>query len=134
MKFSACLTAFLYASFRDSDDNYSVGQSAVRAQVIYNCTKLDTSDDFKSASTNFVADTKTIFRFFQRCSQIRFYKDTDRNQTDAETLTGFIYGEYKPNKFYINTIGGCGRSDIYVTSELSRVIRWRGGELVSINI
>lgn len=105
-----------------SGGDYSVGQSSVWAQGMYNYAKLDTADGFKSDSTGFAAGIETnLTDSFKAGIGYAFTKtdiDTDRSQTDVDTHTGFVYGEYKPNKFYVNAIASYGHSEYDDTTNL----------------
>ena len=105
-----------------SGGDYSVGQSSVWAQGMYNYAKLDTSNGFKSDSTGFAAGIETnLTDSFKTGIGYAFTKtdiDSDRSQTDVDTHTGFIYAEYKPNKFYVNAIASYGHSEYDDTTNL----------------
>ena len=58
-------------------------------------------------------DGKLSFRAFTKADI-----DSDRSQTDVDTHTGFIYAEYKPNKFYVNAIASYGHSEYDDTTNL----------------
>ncbi len=105
-----------------SGGDYSVGQSSVWAQGMYNYAKLDTANGFKSDSTGFAAGIETnLTDSFKTGIGYAFTKtdiDNDRSQTDVDTHTGFIYAEYKPNKFYVNAIASYGHSEYDDTTNL----------------
>lgn len=105
-----------------SGGDYSVGQSSVWAQGMYNYAKLDTANGFKSDSTGFAAGIETnLTDSFKTGIGYAFTKtdiDSDRSQTDVDTHTGFIYAEYKPNKFYVNAIASYGHSEYDDTTNL----------------
>ncbi len=105
-----------------SGGDYSVGQSSVWAQGMYNYAKLDTANGFKSDSTGFAAGIETnLTESFKTGIGYAFTKtdiDSDRSQTDVDTHTGFIYAEYKPNKFYVNAIASYGHSEYDDTTNL----------------
>ena len=105
-----------------SGGDYAVGRSSVWAQGMYNYAKLDTVNGFKSDSTGFAAGIETnLTDSFKAGIGYAFTKtdiDTDRSQTDVDTHTGFVYGEYKPNKFYVNAIASYGHSEYDDTTNL----------------
>ncbi len=45
--------------------------------------------------------------------------DTARSKTDVDTHTGFVYGEYKPNNFYVNGVLSYGHSKYDETTRLA---------------
>lgn len=98
------------------------GRSAVWAQGMYNKAELDTANGFKSDSTGFAAGIETnITDSVKAGIGYAFTKtdiDTDRSSTDADTHTGFVYGEYKPNKLYVNAIASFGYSKYDDTTNL----------------
>lgn len=98
------------------------GRSAVWAQGMYNKAELDKENGFKSDSTGFAAGIETNLTDSLKAGiGYAFTKtdiDTDRSQTDVDTHTGFVYGEYKPNKFYVNAIASFGHSKYDDTTNL----------------
>lgn len=98
------------------------GRSAVWAQGMYNKAELDTANGFKSDSTGFAAGIETnITDSVKAGIGYAFTKtniDTDRSSTDVDTHTGFVYGEYKPNKLYVNAIASFGYSKYDDTTNL----------------
>ena len=105
-----------------SGGDYAVGRSSVWAQGMYNYAKLDTANGFKSDSAGFAAGIETnLTDSFKTGIGYAFTKtdiDSDRSQTDVDTHTGFIYAEYKPNKFYVNAIASYGHSEYDDTTNL----------------
>lgn len=91
--FSPVWRCFLYASFCDSGEDYS----AVRVQVMHNCAKLDTSDGFKSDSTNFIAGTKTNFQILLKPAS-----DTLLQKSMIQT-TARLMPIHQPDLFTVNT-------------------------------
>lgn len=98
------------------------GRSAVWAQGMYNKAELDKENGFKSDSTGFAAGIETNLTDSLKAGiGYAFTKtdiDTDRSQTDVDTHTGFVYGEYKPNKLYVNAIASFGYSKYDDTTNL----------------
>lgn len=105
-----------------SGGDYAVGRSSVWAQGMYNYAKLDTANGFKSDSTGFAVGIETnLTDSFKTGIGYAFTKtdiDSNRSQTDVDTHTGFIYAEYKPNKFYVNAIASYGHSEYDDTTNL----------------
>lgn len=88
--------------------------SAVWIQGIYNKTKLSKENGFDSDSTGFAAGIEYNINDSAKIGVGYAYAstniDTNRSKTSANTHTGFAYGEYKPNAFYINGILSYGLS------------------------
>ena len=98
-----------------SGGDYTVGQTAVWAQGMMNYAKLDTDNGFDSHSNGFAAGFEANFTDSFKAGLGYAYTSTDisteRSKTDVKTHTGFVYGEYKPKKAYINGVVSFGRSD-----------------------
>lgn len=98
-----------------SGGDYTVGQTAVWAQGMMNYAKLDTDNGFNTHSNGFAAGFEANFTDSFKAGLGYAYTSTDisteRSKTDVKTHTGFVYGEYKPNKAYINGVVSFGRSD-----------------------
>lgn len=98
-----------------SGGDYTVGQTAVWAQGMMNYAKLDTDNGFDAHSNGFAAGFEANFTDSFKAGLGYAYTLTDisteRSKTDVKTHTGFVYGEYKPNKAYINGVVSFGRSD-----------------------
>ena len=98
-----------------SGGDYTVGQTAVWAQGMLNYAKLDTDNGFAAHSNGFAAGFEANFTDSFKAGVGYAYTSTDisteRSSTDVKTHTGFVYGEYKPNKAYINGVVSFGRSD-----------------------
>lgn len=98
-----------------SGGDYAVGQASVWAQGMMNYAKLDTDNGFSAHSNGFAAGFEANFTDSFKAGVGYAYTSTDisteRSKTDVETHTGFVYGEYKPNKAYVNGIVSFGRSD-----------------------
>lgn len=101
------------------------GRSAVWAQGMYNKAELDKENGFKSDSTGFAAGIETnITDSVKAGIGYAFTKtdiDTDRSSTDVDTHTGFVYGEYKPNNWYVNGIISYGHSEYEEETNLMRM-------------
>lgn len=98
-----------------SGGDYTVGQTAVWAQGMMNYAKLDTDNGFDAHSNGFASGFEVNFTDSFKAGLGYAYTSTDisteRSKTDVKTHTGFVYGEYKPNKAYINGVVSFGRSD-----------------------
>lgn len=98
-----------------SGGDYTVGQTSVWAQGMMNYAKLDTDNGFSAHSNGFAAGFEANFTDSFKAGVGYAYTSTDisteRSKTDVKTHTGFVYGEYKPNKAYVNGIISFGRSD-----------------------
>lgn len=98
-----------------SGGDYTVGQTAVWAQGMMNYAKLDTDNGFNAHSNGFASGFEVNFTDSFKAGLGYAYTSTDisteRSKTDVKTHTGFVYGEYKPNKAYINGVVSFGRSD-----------------------
>ena len=98
-----------------SGGDYTAGQTAVWAQGMMNYAKLDTDNGFAAHSNGVAAGFEVNFTDSFKAGLGYAYTSTDisteRSKTDVKTHTGFVYGEYKPNKAYINGVVSFGRSD-----------------------
>lgn len=98
-----------------SGGDYTVAQTAVWAQGMMNYAKLDTDNGFDAHSNGFASGFEVNFTDSFKAGLGYAYTSTDisteRSKTDVKTHTGFVYGEYKPNKAYINGVVSFGRSD-----------------------
>ena len=98
-----------------SGGDYTVGQTAVWAQGMMNYAKLDTDNGFDAHSNGVAAGFEANFTDSFKAGLGYAYTSTDisteRSKTDVKSHTGFVYGEYKPNKAYINGVVSFGRSD-----------------------
>lgn len=98
-----------------SGGDYTAGQTAVWAQGMMNYAKLDTDNGFAAHSNGVAAGFEANFTDSFKAGLGYAYTSTDisteRSTTDVKTHTGFVYGEYKPNKAYINGVVSFGRSD-----------------------
>lgn len=98
-----------------SGGDYTVGQTAVWTQGMMNYAKLDTDNGFDAHSNGVAAGFEANFTDSFKVGLGYAYTSTDisteRSKTDVKTHTGFVYGEYKPNKAYINGVVSFGRSD-----------------------
>ncbi|MBO4644597.1 MAG: autotransporter outer membrane beta-barrel domain-containing protein [Alphaproteobacteria bacterium] len=94
--------------------DYTAGSASVWAKGMYNKARLSGENGFNSDSTGFAAGVeyhnddsfKAGFGYVYTVSGI----NTTWSKTDADTHSGFVYGEYKPSAFYINGILSYGFS------------------------
>lgn len=98
-----------------SGGDLTVGKSVAWVQGLFNRAKMTGGDGFTSGTTGFAAgvehnvtdEIKAGFGYAFASTDIK----TDRSKTDADTHTGFVYGEYDPNALYVNAMLSFGRSD-----------------------
>ena len=106
-----------------SGGDYTAGAGSVWAQGMYNKAKLDKTDGFDSDSTGFAAGFEYAFNDSVKAGVGYAYTttdiDTDRSKTDVDTHTGFVYGEYKPDNFYVNSVLSYGHSKYDETTRLA---------------
>ena len=97
-----------------SGGDYAAGRSSVWAQGMMNYAKLDKEDGFNAHSNGFAAGAEVNFTDSFKAGIGYAYTSsdisTDRAKTDVDTHTGFVYGEYKPHKAYVNGVVSYGRS------------------------
>lgn len=110
------------ASGRSGGDLTS-GRATAWAQGMFNHAKLSGSDGFKSDTAGFAAGIEAELSDSFMAGFGYAYASTDvksdRSKTDADTHTGFVYGEYRPNAFYANATLAFGRSDYDDKTRLS---------------
>lgn len=98
-----------------SGGNLTVGKSVAWVQGLFNRAKMTGGDGFTSGTTGFAAgvehnvtdEIKAGFGYAFASTDIK----TGRSKTDADTHTGFVYGEYVPDALYVNAMLSFGRSD-----------------------
>lgn len=98
-----------------SGGNLTVGKSVAWVQGLFNRAKMTGGDGFTSGTTGFAAgvehnvtdEIKAGFGYAYASTDIK----TGRSKTDANTHTGFVYGEYVPDALYVNAMLSFGRSD-----------------------
>lgn len=98
-----------------SGGDLTVGKSVAWAQGLFNRAKMTGGDGFTSGTTGFAAgvehnvtdEIKAGFGYAFASTDIK----TGRSKTDADTHTGFVYGEYVPDALYVNAMLSFGRSD-----------------------
>ena len=106
-----------------SGGDLTVGRASVWAQGMVNRAKMTGGDGFKSDTPGFAAGVEANLTDEIKAGVGYAYASTDiktdRSKTDADTHTGFVYGEYVPNKFYANAVLGFGRSDYDDTTRIA---------------
>lgn len=106
-----------------SGGDLTVGKSVAWVQGLFNRAKMTGGDGFTSGTTGFAAgvehnvtdEIKAGFGYAFASTDIK----TGRSKTDADTHTGFVYGEYAPDALYVNALLGYGRSDYDDKAKLS---------------
>ena len=106
-----------------SGGDYTAGALTAWAQMMYNKAELKTQDGFDADSTGFAAgleyavneDVKAGFGYAFTATDLA----TARSKTDVDTHTGFVYGEYKPDAFYVNGVMSYGHSKYDETTRLA---------------
>ena len=106
-----------------SGGDYTAGALTAWAQMMYNKAELKKADGFDADSTGFAAgleyavneDVKAGFGYAFTATDLA----TNRSKTDVDTHTGFVYGEYKPDAFYVNGVMSYGHSKYDETTRLA---------------
>lgn len=106
-----------------SGGDLTVGKSVAWVHGLFNRAKMTGGDGFTSGTTGFAAgvehnvtdEIKAGFGYAFAATDIK----TGRSKTDADTHTGFVYGEYAPDALYVNAMLGYGRSDYDDKAKLS---------------
>ena len=97
-----------------SGGDFVAGDSTVWAQGLLNRAKLNGDNGFNSRSNGFAAGYEyNIDDSYKAGAGYAFTAtdiNTDRGKTKVDTHTFFVYGEYKPDKFFVNGSLGYGRS------------------------
>lgn len=106
-----------------SGGNLTVGKSVAWVQGLFNRAKMTGGDGFTSGTTGFAAGIETNLTDEIKAGFGYAFASTDiktgRSKTDADTHTGFVYGEYAPDALYANAMLGYGRSDYDDKAKLS---------------
>lgn len=106
-----------------SGGDLTAGESAAWAQGMFNHAKMTGGNGFTSGTAGFSAgvernmtdEIKAGFGYAFASTGIK----TGRSKINADTHTGFVYGEYAPGALYVNAMLGCGRSDYDDKAKLS---------------
>ena len=106
-----------------SGGDLTAGESVAWAQGMFNRTKMTGNDGFTSGTAGFSAgvernatdEIKAGFGYAFASTGIK----TGRSKINADTHTGFVYGEYAPDALYVNAMLGYGRSDYDDKTKLS---------------
>ena len=98
-----------------SGGDFEAGRVSVWAQGMMNYAKLDKIDGFNAHTGGFAAGLEgNLSDGFKLGAGYAFASTdiaTERALTDVDTHTGFVYGEYKPHKAYVNAVVSYGRSE-----------------------
>lgn len=99
-----------------SGGDFESGRVSVWAQGMMNYARLDKKGDgFNAHSGGFAAgfegNPSDDFKIGAGYAYTATDITTGRAATDVDTHTGFVYGEYKPYKAYMNVVIGYGRSE-----------------------
>ena len=106
-----------------SGGDLTAGESAAWAQGMFNRAKMTGGDGFTSGTagfsagveTNLTDEIKAGFGYAFASTGIK----TGRSKINADTHTGFVYGEYAPGALYVNAMLAYGRSDYDDKAKLS---------------
>lgn len=106
-----------------SGGDLTAGESAAWAQGMFNHAKMTGGNGFTSGTAGFSAgvernmtdEIKAGFGYAFASTGIK----TGRSKINADTHTGFVYGEYAPGALYVNAMLGYGRSDYDDKAKLS---------------
>lgn len=106
-----------------SGGDLTAGESAAWAQGMFNHAKMTGGNGFTSGTAGFSAgvernmtdEVKAGFGYAFASTGIK----TGRSKINADTHTGFVYGEYAPGALYVNAMLGYGRSDYDDKAKLS---------------
>ncbi len=106
-----------------SGGDLTAGESVAWAQGMFNRAKMTGGDGFTSGTAGFSAgvernatdEIKAGFGYAFASTGIK----TGRSKINADTHTGFVYGEYAPDALYVNAMLGYGRSDYDDKAKLS---------------
>ena len=109
--------------FGRSGGDLTAGESAAWAQGMFNHAKMTGGNGFTSGTAGFSAgvernmtdEIKAGFGYAFASTGIK----TGRSKINADTHTGFVYGEYAPGALYVNAMLGYGRSDYDDKAKLS---------------
>ena len=97
-----------------SGGDYTSGALSAWAQGMYNKADLHKNDGFDSDTSGFAAGFEYNVNDAVKVGIGYAYADTEistaRSKTDVDTHTGFVYGEYKPDNFYVNGTLSYGHS------------------------
>lgn len=97
-----------------SGGDYTVGASSVWAQGMLNAAELNGTNGFKSDTAGFAAGFEYNINDSYKAGIGYAFSSTDiktgRSKTSVDTHTGFVYGEYAPDAFFVNGVLSYGRS------------------------
>lgn len=99
------------------------GKASVWAQGMLNHAKMTSGDGFNADTAGFAAGVETNLTDEIKAGAGYAFASTDiktdRSKTDANTHTGFVYGEYVPDALYVNAMLSFGRSDYNDTTRVA---------------
>ncbi len=109
-----------------SGGDYTAGNGAVWAQGLYNKAKLDKAQGFDTDSYGFAMGFEATPTDSIKVGVGYAYTNTDVDgylrSTDADINTGFIYSEYRPNKFFVNGVLSYGFGSYEEEKSVSSVL------------
>ncbi len=105
--------------------DYVAGRASLWVRGLVNKTNFDGEHAFDADSTGFAAglegspsnDWKVGIGYAYTSTDV----DADRSKTDAKTNAAFLYARYKPESFYINTVGTFGHTDFKDTTKILKL-------------
>lgn len=118
--FGAVATRLSGGSVSSAAEGKSSGDSvferaAMWVQGLFNKTKYDGSNDFKTDSTGLALGAEKYLNSDVKVGAGYAYTNSDVKQgdrkIDVDTHTAFVYGEYKPSDWYVNGIASYNWGD-----------------------
>jgi len=118
--FGAVATRLSGGSVSSASEGKSSGDSvferaAMWVQGLFNKTKYDGSNDFKTDSTGLALGAEKYLNSDVKVGAGYAYTNSDVKQgdrkIDVDTHTAFVYGEYKPSDWYVNGIASYNWGD-----------------------
>lgn len=118
--FGAVATRLSGGSVSSAAEGKSSGDSvferaAMWVQGLFNKSKYDGSNDFKTDSTGLALGAEKYLNSDVKVGAGYAYTNSDVKQgdrkIDVDTHTAFVYGEYKPSDWYVNGIASYNWSD-----------------------
>lgn len=105
--------------------DYVAGRASLWVRGLVNKTNFDGEHAFDADSTGFAAglegspsnDWKVGIGYAYTSTDV----DADRSKTDAKTNAAFLYARYKPESFYINTVGTFGHTGFKDTTKILKL-------------
>lgn len=118
--FGAVATRLSGGSVSSAAEGKSSGDSvferaAMWVQGLFNKSKYDGSNDFKTDSTGLALGAEKYLNSDVKVGAGYAYTNSDVKQgdrkIDVDTHTAFVYGEYKPSDWYVNGIASYNWGD-----------------------